>query len=281
MRTATSVLWVAQRAALCVALCVALPVGVQGCVMQSKYDKDLSDLNDTIARNKAADQAALQAANQQCADDKAALHAANLSAAATASAKAAEEFGKVKRELDACVSVGGDKGKALSECQRDRDNAKDRLARVQSSIDKVKNALQSMAAAGKLEVKERNGFLVIALAGDILFDTGKSKLKDEATGVLRELAALLKLMPDRPFQVAGHTDDQGEEEKNWGLSMDRALTVVRFLIKEGVSGKTLSAGGYAYYQPSVENTSPEGRTKNRRVEFMLMPNLSELLKMGK
>lgn len=262
---------------LLLTLLFGVALASQGCVMQSKYDKDLADLNATLARNKADDAAALAAANKLCADDKAAQQAA----AKDEQAKAAEELAKVKKDLDACVSAGGDKGKALAECQKDRDNAKDRLARVQSSIDKVKNALQAMAAAGKLEVKERNGFLIIALAGDILFDTGKAKLKDEANGVLRELAAVLKAMPDRAFQVAGHTDDQGDEDKNWALSMDRALTVVRFLIKEGVAGKAVSAGGYAFYQPTADNATPELRAKNRRVEFLLMPNLSELLRMGK
>lgn len=255
----------------------ALALLTNACVMQSKYDKDLADLNATLAKNKQSAAEELEAASKKCTEEKAALDAA----AKAAAEKAAAEASAIKKDLDACVAAGGDKGKALLECSKDRDAAKDRLTRVQASIDKVKQALQAMAAAGKLEVKERAGFLIIALAGDILFDTGKAKLKDEASGVLGELANILKSMPDRAFQVAGHTDDQGDEEKNWSLSMERALTVVRFLIKAGVSGKTVSAGGYAFYQPSVDNTTPEGRAKNRRVEFLLMPNLSELLKMGK
>ncbi len=258
-------------------LIAATTLLAHGCVMQSKYDKDLADLNATIAKNKQTAAEELEAANKKCAEDKAALD----SAAKTAADKAAAEAAAIKKDLDACVAAGGDKGKALLECSKERDAAKDRLARVQASIDKVKQALQSMAAAGKLEVKERAGFLIIALAGDILFDTGKAKLKDEASGVLGELANILKAMPDRAFQVAGHTDDQGDEEKNWSLSMERALTVVRFLIKAGVSGKSVSAGGYAFYQPTADNAAPDGRAKNRRVEFLLMPNLSELLKMGK
>lgn len=263
------------------AAAIGLACLTNACVMQSTYDKDLADLNAAIAKNKQESTDTLDAAGKKCAQDKAALEAAAIAAAKAAADKAAADTGVVKRDLDACVAAGGDKGKALLECTKERDAAKDRLARVQASIDKVKQALQSMAAAGKLEVKERSGFLIIALAGDILFDIGKAKLKEEASGVLRELANILKLMADRGFQVAGHSDDQGDEEKNWSLSMERALTVVRFLIKEGVPGKSVSAGGYAFYQPTADNATPEGRTKNRRVEFMLMPNLSELLRMGK
>ncbi len=250
----------------------------QGCVMQSKYDKDLNDLKATMAADKKAADEAFAAEQKKCADDKAAQEAAAKDAAAAAAAKAADEKASLQKQYDACVAAGGDKGKLLAQCNRERDDAQSRLAQVKASIDKVRQALESMRAAGKLDVKERNGFLIIALSGDILFDSGKAKLKDEASGVLRELAAILKLMPDRLFQVAGHTDDQGDEEKNWGLSMERALTVVRFLIKEGVNGKTLSSGGYAFYQPVAENATPEGKQKNRRVEFLLMPNLSELLK---
>jgi chemotaxis protein MotB len=248
-----------------------------GCVSQSKYDKDTADLKAMMAADKKASEEAMAAEQKKCGDEKSALSASCKEAAE----KAAQDLATAKRDLDACVAAGGDKGKALQQCVRERGELSDRLARVQDSINKVRNALQSMAAAGKLEVKVQRGFLIIALAGDILFDTGKAKLKDDATPVLRELAAVLKAMPDRLFQVAGHTDDQGEEEKNWGLSTERAVTVVRFLIKEGVSGKTLSAGGYALYQPAADNATPEGRQKNRRVEFLLMPNLSELLTMGK
>lgn len=248
-----------------------------GCVSQSKYDKDTADLKGLMAADKKAADEAAAAAQLKCTEEKSALSAS----CKTAADAAALDLASAKRDLDACVAAGGDKGKALQQCLRERGEVSDKLARVQASIDKVRQALQVMAAAGKLEVKVQHGFLIIALAGDILFDTGKAKLKDDATPVLRELAAVLKSMPDRLFQVAGHTDDQGEEEKNWGLSTERAVTVVRFLIKEGVSGKGLSAGGYAFYQPTADNTTPEGRQKNRRVEFLLMPNLSELLTMGK
>lgn len=260
---------------------VLLGFAAQGCVMQSTYDKDMGDLKAKMAADQKAGQDAMTAEQKKCADEKAAQQAASDAAAKDAAAKAEEARLALKRDYDNCVAAGGDKGKALAQCQRDKDDAQQRLAQVKASIEKVRQALEVMRAAGKLDVKDRNGFLTIALSGDILFDTGKSKLKDEASGVLRELAAIFKQMPDKLFQIAGHTDDQGDEEKNWNLSMERALTVVRFLIKEGVSGKTLSAGGYAFYQPLADNATPENRQKNRRVEFLLMPNLSELLKMNR
>lgn len=252
----------------------ALAVSACG-IPKEQYDKDLANLNTTLSK-KAADD--LGAAKATCDQNLADRDAACASAKADAARKAADELATVKKALDDCTNKGGDSAKKYAACTIERDDAKQRLQRVESSINKVRDALSAMSAAGKLQVKVERGFLVIALAGDILFDSGKSDLKPDAKPVLLELAAVLKQLPDRLFQVAGHTDSVGAEDYNWNLSMQRALTVVKFLIKEGgVDGKNLSAGGYAMYQPVGENTTDEGKKSNRRVEFLLIPNLSEIL----
>ncbi|MEY3014451.1 MAG: hypothetical protein RIT45_3186 [Pseudomonadota bacterium] len=186
------------------------------------------------------------------------------------------ELNRTKKTLDECSAKGGDKAKALTTCTLEKRALEDRLGAVEAMINKVKGALKAMSDAGKLTVKVDRGFLIIALQGDILFDSGKSKLKEDAKPVLAELAEVLKAMPDRLFQVAGHTDNAGKEAANWRLSVDRALTVVEFLIQSGVPGKGLSAGGYAAFQPVGDNSTDEGRATNRRVEFLLVPNLGEI-----
>jgi chemotaxis protein MotB len=183
---------------------------------------------------------------------------------------------RTTKTLDECGTKGGDKQKMLTTCQLEKRTLEDRLGSVEQMISKVKGALKAMSDAGKLTVKVERGFLIIALQGDILFDTGKSKLKDEAKPVLSELAAVLQQMPDRLFQVAGHTDNVGKESTNWHLSVDRAVNVVEFLVANGVTSKDLSAGGYASFQPVGDNGTEEGKASNRRVEFLLVPNLGEL-----
>ncbi|MCO4763638.1 MAG: OmpA family protein [Myxococcales bacterium] len=184
-----------------------------------------------------------------------------------------------KKTLDEATAKGGNKAKALAKCSLERRDLLSKLDKVRSVIAKVRNSLKAMSDAGKLQVKLDRGFLIIALQGDILFDTGKSKLKDAAKPVLLELAGVLKLMPDRLFQVAGHTDSTGKDERNWQLSMGRAWSVVGFLLKEGeVPAKNLSVGGYGSYQPTASNEDDAGRATNRRVEFLLVPNLTELFK---
>lgn len=151
------------------------------------------------------------------------------------------------------------------------------LDRLRRTIDEVRARLRALVEAGKLRVEVKNGFLVIGLESDILFDTGKSELKAEAKPVLLELGKVLAQFKDRRFQVAGHTDPRGGDDVNWQLSVHRALSVVEFLIKTGgVPARMLSAGGYAHYLPASERGDAEGMRMSRRVEFLLLPDLTEL-----
>ena len=86
---------------------------------------------------------------------------------------------------------------------------------------------------------------------------------------------------DRRFQVAGHTDDEpirvSGYKSNWELSTARGLAVVAFLVKSGMRAETLSAAGYGEFDPVSPNDSPENKSKNRRIEITLQPNIDELV----
>lgn len=258
-----------------IALCCALVLTVPGCMFKSDHLKLLDDQKVTLDSQAAAARAASVAAEQKrCADDKAAFEAAD----ATREAGMTADHERTKKALADLTAKGGDCAKNLVVCQADANDSRSKLERVTASIAKVRDALKVMSDAGKLQVKVARGFLVISMSGDILFDTGKYELKEEAKAVLGELAGVLKSMPDRLFQVAGHTDNAGADDLNWKLSMQRALSVVQFLIKTGgIDGRALSAGGYGPFQPVADNTQEGGRQSNRRVEFLLIPNLTELL----
>ena len=85
---------------------------------------------------------------------------------------------------------------------------------------------------------------------------------------------------DRDFQVAGHTDNEpirrSRFTSNWELSTVRALEVVQYLQEQGVTPTHLSAAGYSEFAPVAQNDSEDGRTENRRIEIVLMPNYDEL-----
>lgn len=140
-----------------------------------------------------------------------------------------------------------------------------------------------MIDAGKLDITVRRGQIVLALGTDILFDTGKTEIKDDGRAALSEVAEALKTVSGRRFQVAGHTDTLPIKTKdfpsNWELSTARAVAVVKLLSEKGVRSDVLSAAGYAEFDPANSNANEKGRTKNRRIEIVIVPNIEELIKM--
>lgn len=146
---------------------------------------------------------------------------------------------------------------------------RDLLARFRSLID-----------AGRLRVKIANGRMVVELATDILFASGKAELSPDGKAAIKEVAGVLSAIPDRHFQVEGHTDNVPiSNEKfpsNWELAAARAIVVTKALVDGGVSSGRLSGASYADARPVADNTSPEGRSANRRIEIVVVPDLSQL-----
>ena len=142
---------------------------------------------------------------------------------------------------------------------------------------------QKMIDAGKLDITTRRGQIVLALQTDVVFDQGKTEIKPEGKAALEEVAAALKGVSARRFQVSGHTDlvpiKTKEFASNWELSTARAVAVVKVLIAQGVKADVLSAAGYAEFDPAQSNGTDKGRSKNRRIEIVLVPNIEELVKM--
>jgi OOP family OmpA-OmpF porin len=104
----------------------------------------------------------------------------------------------------------------------------------------------------------------------INFDTGKSTIKPESEQVLSEIAKLLTNNPDWKLGVEGHTDNVGSKAANQMLSQQRAAAVVAWLVSHGIDKARLSAQGVGDARPVADNSSEEGRAKNRRVELVRM-----------
>ena len=102
----------------------------------------------------------------------------------------------------------------------------------------------------------------------ILFDVNKATLKPESMGVINEIAALMKEHADLKFSIEGHTDSDGEDNHNLQLSEQRALAVKEALAGLGIDSSRMSHKGLGESVPVAENTSPEGKANNRRVEFV-------------
>jgi outer membrane protein OmpA-like peptidoglycan-associated protein len=103
----------------------------------------------------------------------------------------------------------------------------------------------------------------------IVFPVGVSEIQGEEARKLDEIAALLKSRPAVSVRIEGHTDNTGPEELNRSLSQERANAVRAYLIQRGIAGSRLEARGYGPSRPVASNDTPEGRSENRRVEFIV------------
>ncbi|MFS4469670.1 DUF5723 family protein [Maribacter sp. 2210JD10-5] len=107
-------------------------------------------------------------------------------------------------------------------------------------------------------------------ARTILFNSGKSSIKDESTAVLVDILKILNEYPNANFVIEGHTDSIGSVQTNQRLSESRAKAVMDFLVKSGIAANRLSAIGYGESKPIATNMYKDGRQKNRRVEINLV-----------
>ena len=125
----------------------------------------------------------------------------------------------------------------------------------------------------KVEAEMRQGKIVLRIDGKVLFNSGSADLLSGASYILGDVIQILKENPHYDVDIQGHTDNMpihtAKFASNWELSAIRATTVLRYLIEEGVYEERLTATGFADRRPLTSNDTPEGRRKNRRVEFVL------------
>lgn len=122
-------------------------------------------------------------------------------------------------------------------------------------------------------VKEKRG-IIIRINDTMLFDEGSAIIKPEAKVTLNQVTSELKAI-ENPIIIEGHTDStpikNQQYPSNWELSTARATNIIKYLIENNlISPKRLSAVGYGEYMPISENTSSEGRAKNRRVDIIVL-----------
>jgi OmpA-OmpF porin, OOP family len=105
---------------------------------------------------------------------------------------------------------------------------------------------------------------------DVNYETGKAVLKPESFPVLDELVAFLQRKDDERIEIGGHTDNVGKPAANMVLSMNRAKSVMEYLISKGIATERLVAKGYGMTKPIEDNSSAEGRALNRRTEVTIL-----------
>jgi chemotaxis protein MotB len=231
-------------------------LALAGCVPQGKFDAALKDAND--AKATLADKQKKLDADQA-------------------------QITQLQSDLSACTGKplppdhSAELSAQLDELRKQKQAAEARAALFNDFVAKFKK----MTDAGKVKISVRRGRIVLSLHNDVLFDEGKTDLKADGKQALGEIGQALKTVSARLFQVAGHTDNLPIKNKdyasNWELSTARAVTVVKFLAQQGVPPAVLSAAGYGEFDPVGSNGDAAGRSKNRRIEISLVPNIEELI----
>lgn len=124
------------------------------------------------------------------------------------------------------------------------------------------------------EVKRVDESIVVTFDENsgVTFATGKADLTTEAKGLLDKLVKILKEYPDTNVLVVGHTDSTGSDTFNMTLSEKRANSVTRYFTTNGLSASRFTTKWYGETQPAYDNSTPEGRSKNRRVNIAIVPN---------
>lgn len=139
----------------------------------------------------------------------------------------------------------------------------------------VNDALLGFSASD-LSVEERNGKVYVSLSQNLLFESGSRNLDTKGKAAIRTLAGVLKKNEEIEITIEGHTDNVGETSNNWDLSVLRATTIVKELVKSGVKPEKIMAAGRGEHFPIASNVASDGRAKNRRTEIILSPKLDDL-----
>lgn len=156
---------------------------------------------------------------------------------------------------------------------------------LEGELAKLKNAGKLLESRLVQEIEDKKVRLtmaekgqVITFVAEVLFDSGKEKLREESLSILDKVIKILKeTVPGNRIGIEGHTDNEpikhSRWKSNWELSAQRALSVLHYLEKEDIASERLSAIGYGEHQPIASNNVSEGKQLNRRVEIVILPRL--------
>jgi len=171
--------------------------------------------------------------------------------------------------------VAEDEEKRTTDVQRQQEEKDQKEKELHEFKDKIESYIKENDLQSQITVADTPKGIAITLNDVFLFDLGKADLKPPAYDILNRLATLLPTLNTK-VAIEGHTDNIPVNtgsiyRDNWGLSSERALSVLRYLTgKAGLADNTFVATGYADTVPKAPNDTPENRAKNRRVEITIL-----------
>jgi chemotaxis protein MotB len=188
------------------------------------------------------------------------------SGASSSVAEAADQLGMTEEEAKDLQS-------SIDEIEEQKLKLSEQMA------EKIEEALAESMMSEKVDVDFTSDYVLLTLNGAFLFDSGKADIKSDAIPVLNKIGVLLAKYADSDIEIEGHTDsvplNGGKYENNDVLSSYRALAVFNYLKENAaIDPGVMKHSGRGEYIPIADNSTPEGRAKNRRVEIKIFNSLS-------
>ena len=191
----------------------------------------------------------------------------------------AGELGKsIADQRQRINALEGDNARLAQELAEAQKAREEKVREGSSTYEQLVAKMKGEIDKGQVTISELKGKLTVNMVEAILFDSGKAEVKPEGLIVLSKVIEILKTVSDKSIRIEGHTDNKPivgpltqRYPTNWELSAGRALNVARYLQKQGIEAANLSAAAFGEFKPVADNTTLEGRAKNRRIEIVLVP----------
>ncbi|UFT98313.1 flagellar motor protein MotB [Radiobacillus kanasensis] len=161
--------------------------------------------------------------------------------------------------------------KSLEEQMKERD--KQELKELQAKINAY---IKGKDLTAQLETSLTDEGLLVTIRDNVLFASGKADVREQDLQIAEEISQLLVINPPRNIIISGHTDNvpirNSEFSSNWELSVMRAVNFMKILLEnDQLDPQWFSAKGFGEFEPIASNDSDEGRSRNRRVEILILP----------
>ena len=184
----------------------------------------------------------------------------------------AAEMAKARIENETNQTLIASLKSQLAELEAERELVKQK---AKSLEDEMRSDLESK----DVTISKLQGKLTVNILDRVMFDSGEAVLKPDGEAVMVKMAGFLKEHPELKIHIIGHTDNipirseaHGRFASNWELSTGRALAALHFLTeKAGVDPHRVGAVGYGEFRPVADNSTAEGRAKNRRIAIVILP----------
>lgn len=168
----------------------------------------------------------------------------------------------------------------ISQLKSEKEDLEKEMTEMQRAKAALESRLRQEINDKEVRVEMLEKGLVITFLAEVLFDSGKADLREESLERLTKMASVLNdSVKEHSLGIEGHTDNEPIKysgwKSNWELSAARALSVLHFLIENGVVSTRLNATAFGEFHPIASNETQEGRQKNRRVEVVVLPKVTK------